>query len=229
MSRDGMNGQIAKRNRRLFAAALLLTATSAGGCADLRRATSLPPVNPESPVAGAVAEAAPKNYPRPRLQDVPPAPRNVDTAPMVKAEVLGIVRCRRAILSYGRTHPPLSRGAEDYADDQRLIAQAGHADAPPPNAAALSEDLAARLRAFAAPPAALGSGPPPTPDLAKPPAAAPATLTPVSRAMRSAPPAPPATTSMARAPGPLAERAPPDRPVPPLPAPGADPLLASCT
>ena len=225
-----MNGLIAScfsRPQRAAGLLLVLTLTGAGGCADLRRATSLPPVNPESPVAPAVEAAAPRSYPLPRLSDVPPAPRNVATAATVKAGVLNIVRCRVAIRSFAPAHPPLSHGSDTFAADARDVAQINPADVPPPNSAALSEDLAARLRAFAAPPEAIGAGPPPTSDAIGPPVAEhvpevahrPTGGRTVSAA-QAPPPAPVPVRSV--------QVAAPMTPVPDLPAPGPDPLLSRC-
>jgi hypothetical protein len=208
---------------------LAVTLAGLGGCADLHRAVTLPPVNPESPVAGVVREGAPKSYPRPRLADVPPAPKNVTPAPLVKAQVIGLVRCRRSILSYGPAHPRLTSGAETYAVNERAAAMPDPNDIPPADQAALSESLAERLRAFAAPPAAIGSGPAPTPADASPPGPTPPSRSPIRRAA-AVPAAPPLPAPVAAPLGPSrVQVAAPGEMAPPLPAPQSDPLLARCT
>jgi hypothetical protein len=216
-----------------FASLALLVSTSAGlgGCADVHRAVSLPPVNPESPVAGKVEAIAKETFPRPRLRDVPPLPKNVPPAPVVKTSVAQMVGCRTSILSYAPAHPPLSSGADVYAGDLREIAQANNpANTPPPDAAAKSEDLAARLRDFAAPPPPIASGPPPTPEMGKPPVE-PAPGAPAPGV--SAPPVPatppPAAAAPAAASAASNTHVVEGPPPPDLPKPGPDPLLERCT
>ncbi len=215
-----------------LAGLVLLVATSAGvgGCADVRRAVSLPPVNPESPVAGKVEQISKETFPRPRLRDVPPLPKNVPPAPVIKLGVAQMVGCRTSILSYAPAHPQFSSGADAYAGDLRAIAQANNpANTPPPDAAAKSEDLAGRLRQFAAPPTPIASGAPPTPEMGKPP------VEPAPGAAPPVPAAPPPPGQAAAAPAPTSPFATnPTRevegPLPPeLPKPGPDPLLERCT
>ncbi len=243
-----MNGFSAPFHR--LSAAGGLTAVAAltlamSGCADLHRATSFSPVNPESPVAAQVAGAARGNYPVPRLRDVPPVPKNVPTAASVKLGVVSMVRCRGGVDRYAITHPPLSGGAEQFASNQRDLAQVNAADVPPPESAALSEADAARLREFAAPPSAIASGPPPTPSQAKPPVASVPAARPAQRPARHAaaarppkpspalvapspPPAPrPAVAAVSASAPAGAVTTPAD--APPLPAPLPDPLLARCS
>ena len=224
-----------------IASLLLFVSTSAGlgGCADLRRAVTLPPVNPESPVAGRVAELSTKTFPRPRLRDVPPVPKNIPSAPTVKQGVIQMVGCRHAIVSYGVTHPQLNHDSVANADRLLAVAQVNPADVPPADSAARSEDLAARLRAFAAPPGAIKSGPAPTPAQAKPleegGVAPPAPNAPTSEpAQASAPAVAPDASSEPT----VAAQAKPQKsssqvltgePPPPLPKPGADPLLERCS
>jgi hypothetical protein len=219
----------------------LAGAAALAGCADFRRSLSPPPVNPESPVAAQVRAGAPLDYETPRLQDVPPVPRNVPQAPVVKGDVLGMIRCRRGVASYAVTHPQLTHGAEQFADTAREIAEVNPADVPPPDSAARSEAAAQQLRAYAAPPAALASGPAPTPAEAQPnPPAAPhpgpapsrrgsapsrtaQAPAPVSHAAPAAGPPSAAAAAVGAAPVQAADAA------PPLPPPGPDPLLAHCT
>jgi hypothetical protein len=220
-----------------LAGLVLLVSTSAGvgGCADVRRAVSLPPVNPESPVAAKVETTARQTFPRPRLRDVPPLPKNVPPAGVIKTGVAKMVGCRTSILSYAPAHPPLSSGADAYAGELREIAQADRPEnAPPSDAAAKSEDLASRLRQFAAPPAPIASGAPLTADMGKPPpeGAPPGLAPPVPAA-----PPPPGATAPGAAPAGLQAAAPArggaqviEGPPPPdLPKPGHDPLLERCT
>ena len=122
------------------------------GCADLRRSVSLPPTNPESPVAATVSAAARRSYPIPRLTDVPPTPRNVPVAAQVKLGVVSMVRCRGGLDRYPATHPPLSGAPEQFAAAARDAAEVNASDVPPPNSAARADAAAADLRAFAAPP-----------------------------------------------------------------------------
>lgn len=215
-----------------LAGLVLLVSTSAGvgGCADVHRAVSLPPVNPELPVAGKVEEIAKQTFPRPHLRDVPPLPKNVPPAQVIKTGVAKMVDCRTSILSYAPAHPPLSSGADVYAGELREIAQAGRPEnAPPSDAAAKSEDLAGRLREFAAPPRPIASGPPPTPEQGKPPVeGAPPPAAPSAAPAQAAAAAPAgasteASTSATKTPA-VEGPAPPE-----LPKPGHDPLLERCT
>lgn len=238
-----MNG--GGRALRKFYVALLLAGPAAlAGCADVRRSVSLPPVNPESPVAGQVSAAAPLRYDTPRLLDVPPSPRNVPEPGVVKAGVLTMVRCRRSVASYAPSHPALSAGAEQFAFNAREVAEVDPADVPPPDSSARTEDAAAKLRAYAAPPAALASGPPPDPDVAKP-GGPPSTQPPPAAKPARRAPRPPARTAAATPPasaGPAPSAPAAEAPsaaaatqaatvgtAPPFPLPRPDPLLARCT
>ncbi|WP_158915078.1 hypothetical protein [Caulobacter sp. S45] len=229
-----------------FAGLLLLMSTlvGVGGCADVRQAVWLPPVNPESPVAAAVTVASARTYARPRLRDVPPPPKNIPSAPMVKQGVVKLVGCRRAIYGYAAAHPPLTRGGEAYAGDQREIARVNPADVPPPDSAARSEALAERLRAFAAPPAALGSGPAPTASMALPPQQPAASAAPAPHAAAPVHPrTPPAAPAQAAAQTTVVTSTPVvamqdettasepliDKDIPPMPRPLADPLVERCS
>ena len=223
----------------------LAIAVALGGCADLRRAATLPPVNPESPVAAVVGPASRGSYATPRLTDVPPLPKNVASADTVKAGVLSLVRCRGGLERFPVTHPPLSRGTEQFAANARDVAQVNPADVPPPDSAARTDAFAAGLRAAVEPPAAIPSGPPLAADQSRPPtdappphAAAPARA-PRRRAAAPKPAAAPSAASSPAAPPPAAVQtaaapAAPARVVetnaaPPLPPPLPDPLLARCT
>lgn len=126
------------------------------GCADLERAVSLPPVNPESPVAAQAAAAAAGQYPTPNLHDVPPAPKDVPAPAAVKANVIALVRCRRGFERWTERHPPMASGSEAFAEAMREQAQVNPAVVPPAGQAAMSEAEAAALRAYAAPPPPIG-------------------------------------------------------------------------
>jgi hypothetical protein len=216
--------------------ALGLAGVLLGGCADVRRAVSLPPIDAESPVAAQVQAAAPLTYVQPRLVDVPPVPKNVLPADRVKVGVLSMVRCRRSVASFAPNHPPLSAGAEQFAVNAREIAQVNPADIPPPDSAARSDAAAAEMRAYAAPPSALASGPPPTPAEAQP--ATPAAPAPARHAAaphRSAVAraAPSASPSLAGPPAPAAGAAAVPQvttadTAPPAPPPRPDPYLERC-
>ncbi len=207
------------------------------GCADIQRAVSLPPVNPESPVATAVANAARRNMATPSFRDVPPVVRDLPTAPAVKVAVVAMIRCRRAFEQVDAAHPQLVYGGPAFAAEQRTQVDENPADAPTPQDTAAAEAYAAKLRTIAAPPPALASGPPPTPAEAAPPpsgvapgagaaarGAAPAHVAPV-KPPNNIEPAPAAVAQAdpraARTTANLAA-------VPPAPAPGADPLLVRC-
>ena len=217
-------------------AAVGLAAVAVAGCADVRRALTPAPVNVESPVAAQVQSASTRSYTLPRLTDVPPTPKDVPAAPYVKNDVIAMVRCRRAVDSFPLAHPPLSGGAEQFATNERGLADINPADVPPSNQVQLSDTAAAELRAYAAPPAAIASGPPPTPAQAQPPPAgggaapvAPHAKTSARRPAPAAPsPAPAVASSPARAASPSSSVAAGDAP-PPLPGPLPDPYLARCT
>ncbi|MGC1302175.1 MAG: hypothetical protein WA840_07360, partial [Caulobacteraceae bacterium] len=139
---------LSTRSMASFAGLLLLVSTLAGvgGCADVHRAVTLPPVNPESPVAAAVTAASTKTYARPSLYDIPPAPKNIPSAPTLKAGVFEMVRCRRAMYAYAAAHPPLTTGTEAFGAEQRQYAQFNGDEPPAQDAEASREDLAARLK-----------------------------------------------------------------------------------
>ena len=238
-----MNG-FSRRSHKTLARRVtgaLAIAVVLGGCADVRRSITLPPVNPESPVAGVVGPASRLSYATPRLRDVPPLPKNVASAETVKAGVVSLVRCRGGLERFPLTHPPLSRGTEQFAANARDVAQVNPADVPPPDSAARTDAFAAGLRAAVEPPAAIPSGPPlsadqsrPATGAAPPHAAAPA-RPPRRRAAAPKPAvAPPPAASSPAAVQTAAAPAVPARVVetnaaPPLPAPLPDPLLARCT
>ena len=231
-----MNGGLDPlRKFHIGLAAAGVSASALAGCADLRRSVSLPPVNPESPVAAQVRAAAPLRYDTPRLGDVPPVPKNVPTAPALKASVVAMVRCRRGVAGFAPAHPALSSGPEQFAASARDVAQVNPADVPPADSATLSATEADQLRAYASPPAAIASGPPPTPDQGKPggpgPAAAPARPAAHPRRAAATPrpaSAPPSAALAATAPAPPPSVQASDT-TPPLPPPAPDPLLARCT
>ena len=220
---------------RPAAIATLMLALAAGGCADIHRALETPKINPESPVAPTVAAGADRGYPFPLLRDVPPVPKNLPQAGDVKTEVGGLVTCRRAMVGYVVDHPPLTSQPVSFATDERAVANIGPQDVAPPDSAAKAEAYAAELRAEAAPPAAIASGPAPTPQEAAPPVASGPSAAKPSPAGRhaAATPAPrPALPATAPAPAvaPAATAAvAPVGPPPALPAPLADPLLARCS
>jgi hypothetical protein len=87
----------------------------------------------------------------------------------VKLGVIGMIRCRGGVERFAATHPPLSAGAVQFAQNAREVAMVNPADVPAPDSAARAEAEAAQLRAFAAPPAAIANGPAPTPEQGKPP------------------------------------------------------------
>jgi len=233
-----MNDSAGPLRARFGCCAVLLAAAAASslsGCADLRRSASLPPVNRESPVAPQVAAAARRQHDVPRLMDVPPPPKDVPTAAEVKVGVVSMVRCRGGVESFAVTHPQFASGTASFAADLREAAQVNPADVPPPDSAERSESEAAELRAFASPPAAIASGPAPTPADAQPPAPAPA---PPPNARPGRPTGHPAVAAASAPAAPV--QAPPSPPVaaplqavapppPPLPAPLPDPLLARCS
>jgi hypothetical protein len=107
-------------------------AAALSGCADIRRSLGTPPINVESPVAAQVQAAAPLAYASPRLGDVPPIPKNVPQADVVKTGVLAMVRCRRSVASFAPSHPALTAGAEQFAVNAREIARVDPSDVPPP-------------------------------------------------------------------------------------------------
>jgi hypothetical protein len=208
-----------------------------GGCADIRSATTLPPVNPESPVAGAVAAAAMQNFKRPTFASVPPKPLNIPPPDAVKSAVIDMVRCRRAYETWAATHPALVSGTESYAEGLQAELDNNPADRPTPAENAATEAEVAKLRAYAEPPPPMHPGPPPSASEAAPPsvktAAAPrprpspavATTTAAAQTPASVPSAASAASAAsASAPAPQAVAA-----VKPAMTPlYGDPLLAHC-
>jgi len=215
---------------------LALTFLLLAGCAEIHRATSLPPVNPESPVAAVVAAAATQSLPPPSFQSVPPKPLNVPPPAAVKAAVIDMVRCRRAYADWAAAHPAEVSGTKGFGE--RLEAQLDNnsADRPTPEDAAAAEAEAAKLRAYAAPPPMIAPGPPLDASQAGPPGAA-------APARRTQAPAAPTKLAVA-APAPVAPNsAAPTLAASPAPPPARvavaavqpsmtplyrDPLLARC-
>ena len=238
-----MNGHariLRKDLRRYGLAAGGLAAVTLAGCADVRRSLTPAPVNVESPVAAQVQSASTRSYVLPRLTDVPPPPKNVPPAAYVKVDVIGMVRCRRAVDSFPLSHPPLSGGAAQFAANERGLADMDPADIPPANQAQLSDAAAVELRAYAAPPPALASGPPPTPAEAQPPApvagggrptphARPAPVRHAHPASVAAAAAKPVTSSPSSVAPPASSAAVAAQAPPPLPPPLSDPYLGRCT
>jgi len=184
----------------LIAALLILGGGQLGGCADIRRTTYLPPVNPESPVAGVVGAASMQTFKPPTFASVPPKPLNVPSADTVKTAVIDMVRCRRAYEVWAAAHPALVSGSVPFAGALQAQLDNNPADRPTPAEAAAAEAEAAKLRAYAAPPPPMNAGPPPTPEEAAPPtsagaAHAPHPAAPVRTAAAAPAPAPPPPTS----------------------------------
>ncbi len=236
-----MNG-FSRKSRSVLAlraGAAGLLALTAAGCADLRRSVSLPPVNPESPVAGVVGPASRLSYDVPRLSDVPPLPKNVPDAGTVKLGVVSMIRCRGGLERFPLIHPPLTGGTAQFAANARDVVQENPADVPSADSAARSDQFAAGLRAEVAPPAALASGAPLSADQSRPPSAPSAAPHSAPKPGRRAPPPRPAPAAAPSPPvqaaaAPAAPAAPAQvvqsNAAPPgLPAPLPDPLLARCT
>jgi hypothetical protein len=157
----------------MIVALVMVGSGQLGGCANIRRATYLPPVNPESPVAGVVAAASMQNFKRPTLASVPPKPLNIPPADAVKSAVIDMVRCRRAYQMWAAANPALVSGSVGFAEGLQAKLDNNPADRPTPAEEAAAEADAAKLRAYVEPPPPMHSGPPPTPEEAAPPAARP--------------------------------------------------------
>jgi len=238
----------------MISALLLLGGGQMGGCADIHRATFLPPVNPESPVAGVVAAAAMENYKRPNFASVPPKPLNVPPPEAVKTAVIDMVRCRRAYEVWVADHPALVSGTGEFAESLQAQLDNDPNDRPTPEQKAAAEADAAKLLAYVAPPPPMHSGPPPTASQAAPPvvktasaqtarpppraapaktAAAPIAATPAPRSVASAAPAStvqkatprPASETIAAQTGALQEVAAAQPSMTPV---HVDPILAHC-
>jgi len=213
----------------MIVALIVLAGGQLGGCADIHHATYLPPVNPESPVAGVVAAASTQTFKRPSLTSVPPKPLNVPPPDAVKAAVIDMVRCRRAYEEWAAAHPALVSGPSGFAEGLQAKLDNNPADRPTPAEAAAAQADADQLRAYAEPPPPMHSGPPPTPEEAAPPTA--------GGAAHRQPPAAPAKIATAAPP----PASPPAVTATPAPAPEAvaiiqpsmtslytDPVLAYC-
>jgi hypothetical protein len=186
----------------MIVALIVLGSGQLVGCADIRRATYLPPVNPESPVAGAVAAASTQRFKPPTFASVPPKPINIPTPGAVKTAVIDMVRCRRAYEAWAAANPALVSGTGAFAGGLQAQLDNNPADRPTPAEAAAAEADAASLRAYAEPPPPMKSGPPPTPEEAAPPTSAgPAhaqhRAAPVKTAAAAPAPAPPTTPPVA--------------------------------
>jgi hypothetical protein len=214
----------------MFAGGLL------AGCADVRRATLLPPVNPESPVAGAVAAAATQTPKRPSFASIPPKPLNIPPPAAVKTAVIDMVRCRRAYEVWAAAHPALVSQTDGFAETLRARLDNRPDDRPTPEEEAASEAAAAKLRAYAEPPPPMHPGPPPNPSDAAPPgvktAAAPKAGQGHTAASAPATPAPGAVASSAPAGSAAPAQTPPVQTVaavqPSMAPHYTDPLLAHC-
>jgi hypothetical protein len=238
--------------------AMILAGGGLSGCADLRHASFLPPVNPESPVAAQVAVGARRNFVTPAFSNVPPAPKNVPTAPMVKTAVFTMVGCRRSFERWTRQNPAMVGDTAGFAALEQAKVDNNPADVPTKAQDEASQSLAEQMKAYAAPPAALPSGPPPsaselvapppksaTPAPAQPPPAAAAASKPAAAKPKparpvktaAAKPAPvasapgasaPASAPPAAAVAPVTVQAPGLAMAPPPPAASGDPLLQHC-
>jgi hypothetical protein len=230
----------------MVSALLLLAGGQLGGCADFHRATFLPPVNPESPVAGPVAAASMQTFRRPTFASVPPKPLNIPQPDAVKTAVIDMVRCRRAYEGWVTAHPALVSGSLGFAEDLRAQLDNNPADRPTPEQTAAAEADAAKLRAYVEPPPPMHPGPPLSASDAAPPAmktaaAAKPPTRPAAPAKTAAHPAAPIPASPApnpAGPGAVAASAPEPAPKPaaqtvaiaqPSMTPiQSDPLLAHC-
>jgi hypothetical protein len=178
--------------------AALAMGTSLSGCADVRRASFLPPVNPESPVAAQVAIGARRNFTTPAFTNVPPSPRNVPPAPAVKSAVFTMVGCRRSFERWTRQNPAMVSDTTGFATLEQAKVDTDPADVPTKAQDQASQTLADQMKAYASPPAALPSGPAPSASelVAPPPKAA----TPAPPAAASAPAATAKPAPKAKAP-----------------------------
>jgi hypothetical protein len=212
--------------------ALLLGAAYLGGCADIHRASYLPPVNPESPVAGAVQTASMQSFKRPSLASVPPQPLNIPPPAAVKTAVIDMVRCRRAYEVWARAHPALVSGTADFAAGLQSRLDNNPADRPTPQDQTVAEADAAKLRAYAEPPPPMHPGPPPVASEAAPPGARPAAAPPPKRPHAVAPSKSVAATAPAKAQTPAEAPAPAPQMVaiaqPSVSPLYRDPVLAHC-
>ena len=235
-----MNGRSRKSMQSMTAApraasigrvVTLVAAFSLSACADIRRAVTLPPVNPESPVASAVASASRRTPPTPSFLDVPPVVKNVPTPAATKVAVVTLVRCRRAFERFDTAHPQLVADTAAFAEARRGEVDTNLADVPTVQDTASAEAYAAGLRAYAVAPAPIASGPPPsaaealppTPGAPRPPHPSPTHPAAAPAPPAAAPPSPPpssAPVAVASA-GALAIDG-------PLPVAGPDPLLVRC-
>jgi hypothetical protein len=224
-------------------ALLVWGAVGLSGCADVRRATFLPPVNPESPVAAQVEVGSRRSFQTPAFTNVPPAPKNVPAAPVVKTAVFTMVGCRVAFQTWKRQHPAMVSDSLGFAAVERAKVDTNPADVPTKADDVASQAYAEQMKAYASPPAPLASGPAPSASelVAPPPKGAPVAATAATaaakparplKAVAAAKPAPAPTAPAAS----VASEPPAVAPVvvqglalaPPPPPAGADPLLQHC-
>jgi hypothetical protein len=240
-----------KVSRSAFMVGLAVLAAGVGlsGCADLRRASFLPPVNPESPVAAQVEVGARRNFQTPAFTNVPPAPKNVPSAPAVKSAVFTLVGCRVSFQTWKRQNPAMVSDTSGFAVVERARVDSNPADVPTKAQDAASQAYAEQMKAYASPPAVLASGPapsaselvpPPPKGAAAPPAAAASSAkAKPARPVKNATAAKPAPRPAASSAAPAASAAAPSSAVapmavqqvalaPPPPPPGTDPLLQHC-
>jgi hypothetical protein len=236
-----------KVSRSAFMAGFAVLAAGGGlsGCADLRRATFLPPVNPESPVAAQVEVGARRSFQTPAFTNVPPEPKNIPSAPLVKTAVFTMVGCRVTFQTWKRQNPAMVSDTSGFAVVERAKVDSDPADVPTKAQDAASQTYAEQMKAYASPPAVLASGPAPSASelVPPPPKGAPAAPA-IPQSARAKPAHAVKTAAAAKpAPGPAAPAAPaPLAPppavapvvvqglalAPPPPPPGADPLLQHC-
>jgi hypothetical protein len=240
-SRGKMNASVEKWRRRadsrerprcMVLALLILVGGQLGGCADIQRATYLPPVNPESPVAGVVGAASMETFKRPDFASVPPKPLNVPPADTVKTAVIDMVRCRRAYEAWVAANPALVSGGVAYAEGLQTALDNNPADRPTPEQQAASEAEADQLRAYAAPPPPMHPGPALDASQASAPSAKTAAATPraphVAAAVATPAAAPAGTTSPAPTAEPMSDRQQVAAVRPSMTPVYVDPVLAHC-
>ena len=133
---------------------VLAGAASLCACGAAERALGPAPIDPSSPIAGQVRSAERAHAPIPSFRDVPPVPTNVRADSTIQTEKAGIFVQRGRLQATADALPPIAGDTESWAAATRAMIPASERTAPPPDAAAGTQDLAERLRNAATPPPA---------------------------------------------------------------------------
>lgn len=138
--------------RLLLAAGL---AASAAGCVLPGKARTLTtlPIDPNSPIAKDLEDAAKHPGPYPRFAEIPPIPNDIRPQAEWRAAVIDLKHRRAVLDAEVAALPPPATDTESFANDTRgRLPSAAETVAPGPNAPAETEAYGRALRERATPP-----------------------------------------------------------------------------